>query len=186
MSAMHPFYHDLRRSANFSGLMYVAAVVALCLTIVLILTDIIQQYHARNASLEVLSRLVERNHLLSTARSGTAQSWPSGSPFLNGQTVTVASAALLQRVTSIITNVGGTVVSSEIERQGERSKDGQITAIANCDLEQSDLQRALYELEAGMPFLFVVQLAVEGPASANGERRLHVQLGVSGLFPGTK
>lgn len=186
MSGMHPFDHDFRRSANFSGLMYVAAVVALCVAIVLTLTDITQEYRARNASLEALSRLVEQNHLGSAVGTGTAQSWPSGSPFLDGKTVTVASASLLQRVTSIITNVGGTVVSSEIERQGERSKDGQITAIANCDLEQSDLQRALYELEAGMPFLFVVQLAVEGPASAIGERRLHVQLGVSGLFPGTK
>ena len=111
---------------------------------------------------------------------------PPGSPFLEGQTVTVASAALLQRMTSIITNAGGTVVSSEMVQQGAQSKDGYVTAIANCELEQEALQRVLYDIEAGLPFLFVDQLVVQTSSAPQESGRLRVQVGVAALWPGGK
>ena len=48
------------------------------------------------------------------------------------------------------------------------------------------LQQLLHDLEAGMPFLFIEQLAVEiAPQSDKGER-MRVRLAVSGLWPGVK
>ena len=100
--------------------------------------------------------------------------------------MTVASAALLQRITNIITNAGGTVVSSEIVQPREQSKDGYVTAIANCELEQETLQKVLYDIEAGLPFLFIDQLNVQAPPNPGQSGRLRVLLGVAGLWAARK
>jgi general secretion pathway protein M len=46
----------------------------------------------------------------------------------------------------------------------------------------------LYDLEAGMPFLFVDQLVVQAPASfaVSGDGKLRILLTVSGQWEGTK
>jgi general secretion pathway protein M len=113
---------------------------------------------------------------------------PAGSPFLEGATVTVAGAALLQHVTAAVTKLGGNVLSSQVELQGTESKNGFLSIIANCDIDQAGLQRLLYDLEAGMPFLFIDQLSVQVPAGfgASGEGKLRVLLAVSGQWQGAK
>ncbi len=103
--------------------------------------------------------------------NGGDVSAPSGSPFLEGATVTVAGAALLEHVTAAIARLGGNVQSSQIDLQGNQSKSGFITMIASCDIDQPGLQRLLYDLEAGMPFLFVDQLVVQTADRACVERR---------------
>ena len=175
----------LPRHPTISGLMYVALIVACCLATLFALTELVDRYRARDASLEMLSRLAGQNQL-SSGPAGTKGTRPPGPSFLEGQTVTVASAALLQRITTIITDAGGTVVSTEIVPQGERSKDGYLTAIANCELEQEALQKVLYDIEAGLPFLFVEQLNAQAPSNPGQSGRLRVLLGVAGLWRGGK
>jgi general secretion pathway protein M len=113
---------------------------------------------------------------------------PSGSAFLEGPTVTVAGATLLQRVAVAVTKVGGSILSSQVELQGPQSKAGFIGVIASCELDQPALQQLLYDLEAGMPFLFIEQLAVQAPVAVSGARegRLRVQLTVYGQWQGEK
>lgn len=113
---------------------------------------------------------------------------PSGSPFLEGATVTVAGAALLHRVTAAVTKLGGNVLSSQVDLQGTQSKTGFLTIIASCDIDQPGLQQLLYDVEAGMPFLFVDQLVVQAPGSfaASGDSKLRVLLAVSGQWKGAK
>ena len=176
----------LTRYPSLSGLIYVALVIIFCLTALLSLTDIVNLYRARNASLEMLSRLDGRAHISSTDRSATTDSWPPGSPFLEGKTVTVASAALLQRIADTITHAGGTVASTEIQPQAAQSKDGYVTAIANCEIEQATLQQVLYDIEAGLPFLFIDQLTVQPPTLPGEGGRMRVLLGVSGLWRSLK
>jgi general secretion pathway protein M len=57
-------------------------------------------------------------------------------------------------------------------------------------MDQPALQKLLYDLEAGMPFLFVDQLDVQVPqttvANENGSGRIRVVLGVSGQWQGNK
>jgi len=157
-----------------SALIYVGAVVICCLATVLMLGNVVDRYRARNASLDMLSRLEGRNH------RGTRDLRLSGSSFLEGQTITVASAALLQRITSSITNAGGTIISSEIAQQGMQSKDGYVTAIANCELAHEALQRVLYDIEAGLPLLFIDQLIVQTSSAPQESGRLRVQIAVAG------
>jgi general secretion pathway protein M len=111
---------------------------------------------------------------------------PSGSPFLEGSTVTVAGAVLLQRVAGAVTKLGGNMVSSQVELHDGRAKGGFLSIIASCEIGQQNLQPLIYDLEAGMPFLFIDQLAVQAPTSATAatEGKLRVLLTVSGQWQG--
>lgn len=175
----------IARSRALSVPIYCALVAALCLTILLSVAQILERYDAYRVSLERLARLEQRPHP-ATVAAGTVALAPPGSPFLEGATVTVASAMLMQRVSSAITAVGGSVVSSEVEQGGAQSKDGYLKIIATCEIQQESLQRLLYDLEAGMPFLFLDQLAVQASTAPEQNGRLNVRLAVSGLWPGGK
>jgi general secretion pathway protein M len=83
-------------------------------------------------------------------------------PFLEGPTVTVAGAALLQRVAAAVGNVGGTIQSSQVDVLGTQARDG-LVGLVSCEMEQPALQKLLYDLEVGVPFLFVDQFDVQVP-----------------------
>jgi general secretion pathway protein M len=128
-------------------------------------------------------------------RGGAGASGVTGSPVLEGPTVTVAGASLLQRVAEAITKVGGNILSSQVDLQGPQIKDGFISVTANCDVEQPALQQLLYNLESGMPFLFVDQLVVQAPtaaasspgaAKAAESAKMHVLISVSGQWQAAK
>ncbi len=184
MNANHPIDRYLVRYPSTSALIYVVLVVVLILTALFALLNIGERHRAVNASAEVLARLERRAPSLLSESAWSSDSIPAGSPFLDGQTVTVASATLLQQITAAITGVGGRVISSEVAPRGERSGDAIVRVLANCELEEGALQHLLYDIEAGMPFLFIDQFVAEAPANEGG--RMHVLLGVSGLWLGTK
>ncbi|WP_349817283.1 MULTISPECIES: type II secretion system protein GspM [unclassified Bradyrhizobium] len=130
-------------------------------------------------------RLLDAHSLMPAHRDGDGAARMAGSAFLEGPTVTVAGAALLQRLGDVVTRHGGSVSSSQLDVQGPRAKDGQISATANFEAAESALQPVLYDLEAGMPCLFVDELVVEGngsPAISGG--KLRVTITVSGQWQG--
>ena len=137
----------------------------------------------------VLAQLEGRRPSSPTAQGGApAGAVPTGSPFLEGDTVTVAGAALLQRVAGAVTRVGGNVLSSQVDVKGPQSTDGFVSLIASCEIEQSALQQLLYDLESGMPFLFVEQLVGQTTqaALAADAASMRVLLVVSGQWQGEK
>jgi general secretion pathway protein M len=113
-----------------------------------------------------------------------------GIPFLEGPTVTVAGANLLQRVAAAVGQVGGTVQSSQVDLLGTQAKDGFIGLLVSCEMEQPALQKLLYDLEAGMPFLFVDQLDIQVPQTTalneGSGGKIRVVLGVSGQWQGAR
>jgi general secretion pathway protein M len=110
-----------------------------------------------------------------------------GSPFLEGQTVTVAGAALQQRIGSAVKAVGGNVLSSQMDLQGTDAKKGYVSLTASCEVDQPALQQLLYDVEAGMPFLFIDQLTVQAPQATGAEvARMRVLIGVSGQWQGAR
>ncbi len=102
--------------------------------------------------------------------------------------MTVAGAALQQRIAGAVTKLGGTVLSSQVELDGTKSKQGYVSLVASCEVDQPALQQLLYDLEAGMPFLFVDQLVVQAAQAGIGQEggRMRVLLGVSGQWQGAR
>src|SRR5262249_2854394 len=147
--------------------------------------DLYQRYADYAAAGELLDQIEGRRPMPAgtSARGGTA---PTGSPFLEGPTVTVAGASLQQRVTGAGGKVGGNVLSSQGDLHGTKAKQGYVSLVASCEVDQPALQQLLYDLEAGMPFLFVDQLVVQAPQAGTGDEggRMRVLLGVSGQWQG--
>jgi len=182
MIVHHPLSQYLPRDPRVSALVYAAVVILLFLTAIFALADIAERFKALNESTEILARLQQHAPDSGSEPGRAANAGPAGSSFLEGPTVTVASAMLLRRIGGAVTRAGGTVVSSEVEPQSVQSKDGYVRAIANCEIEQQGLQKLLYDLEAGKPFLFIDQLVVQAQAPSNEGERMRVLLGVSGMW----
>ena len=168
---------------GMAALAYVLVVGVLLFTAVSGVADILMRQQAVSASEDLLAQL-EGRRVLPFGGPDTPLAAPqTGSPFLEGQTVTVAGAALLQRVAEAVTRVGGSVLSSQVELEDARSKDGFLNVIASCEVDQAGLQRLLYDLESGMPFLFIEQLVAQAPqAAAESNGRMRVVISVAGQW----
>lgn len=180
----HPIERYLARYPQLPALAYGTTLLTLLAIFAFALADVARQHNELNTAAELLSRIEKRS--LGRATNPTVATPPPGVPFLDGSTPTVASAALLQRVTSTISSVGGTVVSTEVGPQNAHSKDGYLKVIVMCNLEQNALQRLLHEIESGMPFLFVDQLSTQIDPEANKDGQLRVSLGLTGLWRPTR
>jgi general secretion pathway protein M len=165
------------------GLLVAAFLAAIWLS----LASVLERRAVLADSLDILHQLEARQQGPNAARS-SAGAVPAGSPFLGGETITVAGATLLQRVASAITQYGGTIQSSQVDLTGPQSKDGFVTLLISCEMEQANLQKLLYDLEAGMPFLFIEQLVVQGPQKsvAASNERMRILIAVTGQWKGTK
>jgi hypothetical protein len=122
-----------------------------------LLHDFSAEPFCRDSIIEFLFlRRYSQNRLMSSIRSSLknatkpAAKLLSGTPFLEGPTVTVAGVTLLQRVASAVGNVGGTIQSSQVDVLGTQARDGLVGLVVSCEMEQSALQKLLYDLEAGM------------------------------------
>lgn len=177
----------LARSPLIASLLYVVVVGSLLVTTALTVSDVLDRRRALVQTSEMLDQIKGRKGVPAVGAMGPAH---PGTPFLEGPTVTVAGAALLQRVAGAIGNAGGTVQSSQVDLQGVLARDGFVGLLVSCEMDQPALQKVLYDLEAGMPFLFIDQLDVQSPqTTAVGEGdagRVRVVLGVSGQWQAGK
>jgi len=176
----------LTRSPLIAVVLYLAVAGGLLVAAGVAIANIFDHQRALAQTSDLLDQLQGRK-----ARGGAAPSAEHpGTPFLEGPTVTVAGAALLQRVAAAVGNVGGTVQSSQVDVLGTQAKDGFVGLVVSCEMEQPALQKLLYDLEVGMPFLFVDQLDVQVPQTTatdeGGAGRIRVVLGVSGQWQGNK
>ena len=184
---------DIALNRYFTRYPYVAVaaygvlVAAFIAAIWISLAGILEQRAVLANSADILNQLEARQQGPNAGRSA-AGAVPAGSPFLGGETITVAGATLLQRVASAVTQYGGTIQSSQVDLTGPQSKDGFVTLLISCEIEQANLQKLLYDLEAGMPFLFIEQLVVQGPQKSvvASSDRMRILIAVTGQWKGTK
>jgi general secretion pathway protein M len=169
-----------------AAILYTGFVIAFISITAFELTDLADRRQAVTAEADILSNLEGRTRSVAQ-KVDINGSTVSGSPFLDDATVTVAGATLLQRVAGAVTHAGGNVLSSQVDLQGPQSKQGFISVTATCELDQPALQALLYDLESGMPFLYVDQLQVQAPA-ADGRpgEKLRVSISISGQWQGAK
>jgi general secretion pathway protein M len=169
-----------------AAVLYLGVMILLLFVIGSTLADLMRQRAQLAASAAMLEQFEGRRPASRGQAGGIAG--PAGSPCVEGATVTVAGAVLLERVASAVTRFGGNVLSSQVDLQGNQSKSGFVTIIASCDIGQPGLQQLLYDIETGQPFIFIDHLSVQAPASfaSSGEGKLRVLIAVSGQWHGAK
>jgi general secretion pathway protein M len=177
----------ITNSPIVSMAIYVGILVALLFIIGTSIAEVLDQ-RGQVASASAMLEQIEGRRPAAARGSSDDAAIPTGSAYLEGATVTIAGATLLQRVAGAVVKFGGNVLSTQLDLQGTSSRTGFISMIASCEIEQPELQQLLYDLEAGMPFLFVDQLEVQSPlaASAAGSGKLRILLVVSGQWRGAK
>lgn len=165
---------------------YVVLVALFAFMTIQTVLEVLQSRTDAAAAADILQTLESRNPARPlAAKSDTGV--PVGSPFLEGPTVSVAGATLLQRVLSATKRVNGNTLSSQVDTQGPLSKSGFVAATFNLEVTANALQMLLYDIEAGMPFLFVDQLVIQATTGAAADgAKLRVVLGVSAQRQATK
>ena len=174
----------LGRSPLIAAVLYLSAVGLFIAVAGMAMLDIADHVRTVQETGGTLEQLRSRDVRAAPAQNPEA----AANPFLEGATLTVASATLLQRVSSAITGVGGSVQSSQVDITSG-GKDGIISLLINCEVEQPALQQLLYDLETGSPLLLVDQIDVQTPGTAANDARagqLRVSLNVSGRWRGVK
>ena len=181
MSVSAKIERALTASPTIAAALYGAVIVMLLATTWVAVADLYGRASAASDAAALLDQLRGRK-AVAAADNGPM----NGSPFLDGPSVTVAGATLLQRVSTAIGSAGGTIQSSQVEVAGNPA--GAVRLVMSAELDLNGLQRLLYDLEAGMPFLFVEQLDVQAPqgvsTAPSGVGRMHVQLAVAGQWRG--
>ena len=171
--------------------LYIALVGLFMFIAAVTVVDLSNRRDAWSAAQDVLQQVEGR----SLARRGSSVGAvdvevPTGSPFLEGSSVSVAGAALLQRLTGAIARVGGNILSSQVDLQTLPSKPGYISVTTSSELDSRSLQPLLYDIEAGMPFLFIDQLVVQAPTAAGAGNaqsgKMRVLMSVSGQWQRAK
>jgi general secretion pathway protein M len=164
-------------------LTYVILLVGLTAVAVATISNLLDSYAALDKNRAILARL-DRQMEHTMGRQFAASTVVKGPPFLGGKTITIAGAALQERVEAAVKKAGGNVLSSQIDLQGPRSAEGFVGLTESLEIDQASLQPLLYDLEAGMPYLFVENLAIQAP-QAFGEAEgtpMRVLMAVSGQW----
>jgi len=187
MNSVATLRKTITASPLLAALAYAGLVFALLFTVIISIANFFGQRAEVASSAAMLEQLEGRRPAAARGQPSDV-SMPAGSAFLEGATVTIAGAALIQRVAGAVAKFGGNVLSTQVELKGTQSKAGFLSILASSEIDQVGLQQLLYDLEAGMPFLFIDQLIVQAPStlSSSGSGKLRIVLAVSGQWQGAK
>lgn len=169
-----------RRQA-LAVLVYVGVVIALLAISLFLVADLRDKAAELAAAQMRLDQLSERSQ---PSASIGVNAGVNGSPFLDGQTITIAGAALQQRVEAAVAKADGALMSSQVELEGPEAKNGFVGLTASMEVSQPAVQTILYDIEAGMPYLFVDKLSIQSP-EVFGEPesgRMRMTIGVVGQW----
>jgi general secretion pathway protein M len=159
-TSLHRFVIGRRQA--LAVVVYVGVVIALLVISLFLIADL-RDKAAELAAVQMrLAQLSERSQQGSSASIGSNPG-VNGSPFLDGQTITVAGAALQQRVQEAVAKADGALMSSQVELDGPDAKNGFVGLTASMEVSQAAVQTILYDIEAGVPYLFVDKVSIQSP-----------------------
>lgn len=182
MNPAAPTRASASRREGFALLTYLALTAGLVIFVCVMLSNFLDAYAQLGEKREALARLERQSQRPSP--TGSAPAFVDEPPFLLGKTVTVAGAGLQERVETAIAKAGGNVLSSQIDFQIPRAPEGFVGVTSSLEIKQENLQPLLYDLEAGMPYLFVESLSIESPQGFGEPEgaRMRVLIGVTGQW----
>jgi len=109
-----------------------------------------------------------RTRIAGLEPAATAPEEAAPDVFLPGATPALAGAALQTTVARTIEGAGGRLIETEMARVEEAEADpGRLDLRVAFDAEIVSLQRILFELETGVPVLFVRSLEIQTAAEAS-------------------
>ena len=111
--------------------------------------------------------------------------------YLTGANETLVAAELQDRLKAAVAHTGGQLKSTQVVTTAENTKSRRVVVRGQISVSLASLQRVLYEIESGTPYLFVENLdihPVSNPragSNADGDGLLEVRLDVYGYMRGT-
>ena len=110
-----------------------------------------------------------------------------GTVFITADKPSLGAADLQKKVETILQDVGGDLLSSEIEENETKGPAVVLKLIVDCEISQSVLQNFLYQLESGTPFIFVNQVTIQKRMddTAPQDPKLKLSLHLSAIWKGT-
>jgi general secretion pathway protein M len=163
---------------------YIAAIVGLALATWLSLGSLADRYAAYSSSVDLLARMESRRAATAPGDDGGPVVMESA-PFLEAATLTIAGADLQKRVTALVHEAGGNVLSSQVDLQQPEGSTDHVGLTISAEIDQAEVQKLLYEIEAGMPFLFIDRLQLQPVQQQGGTAsgpRLRIQATISGQW----
>ena len=139
---------------------------------------------ANVAALDEQARALEARTRNVAPRKGAEA---AASPFVDAPSVTLAGAALQQRVEAAVAAAHGRLASSKVD-VGGRTDARRVALEAELTVAQPDMQKLLYDLETGQPYVFVVSFEARAPEKfdAQAPADMRVSLTVAGEWGGAK
>jgi general secretion pathway protein M len=107
---------------------------------------------------------------------------PAAGALVGAKTVGVAAASLQQRVEAAAREVGAKTLSSRVDPQSASAANGALAYVGEIELDAAVLQRLLYNIEAGTPFLEIDDLSIRPLRDAEAGERLRVSLAVTAYW----
>lgn len=108
--------------------------------------------------------------------------------YLEGQNETLVAAALQERLKSAVAQTGGRLNSTQVLAGKKNGKTERVAVRGQMQMTVAALQRVLYELESGSPYLFIDNLDVRpmvnprGPQASDADGLLDVHFDVYGYL----
>lgn len=108
--------------------------------------------------------------------------------YLDGQNETLVAAALQERLKAAVAATGGRLNSTQVLTIAAQGKTRRVAVRGQMQMNIAALQRVLYTLESGSPYLFIDNLDVRpmvgprGPQSTDGDGVLDVYFDVYGYM----
>jgi general secretion pathway protein M len=105
---------------------------------------------------------------------------PRRAPAFEARSITLAGAALQQRMEAAVAAAHGQLISSKVDVAPSRDK-SRIALSAEMTMDEKDMQALLFDLETGRPYLFVDAFEARSTEGA-GTPALRVSVAVSGQW----
>lgn len=114
----------------------------------------------------------------------------TGAGYLEGQNETLIAAALQDRIKSAVAATGGRLNSTQVIASTDHDKTHRVAVRGQMQMSLASLQRVLYTIESGTPYLFIDNLDVRpmvgarGPDTPDADALLEVHFDVYGYMRG--
>lgn len=114
----------------------------------------------------------------------------TGAGYLDGENETLVAAALQERLKSAVVQTGGHLNSTQVLASADKGKPHRVAVRGQMQMSIAALQRVLYTLESGSPYLFIDNLDVRpvvdvrGSAAPDSNALLDVHFDVYGYMRG--